>query len=483
MGAPPGRHAALGVQLFWTPLRVVLLAATLTLVVGWLGKSPCVQTYTDDAGFTQLDWRDFRQYRTFCYSDTVPLYTAERLDTRGFVYATSWVEHEGEPDERVRYMEYPVLTGLFQWANARTTDGWIALGLPAVMPVVVHFNLSALWLAVAWLVTIGATVLLAGRRRWDAVLAAVSPLVVVHAFTNFDALATAFATGALLAWARRRTVLAGVLIGLGAATKLFPLLLLGPLVVLCLRAGRAATALGTVAAAAGAWTAVNLPILLLFPAGWREFFRLNTERGIDPDTLYNVAVQWGGWPGFDGPAVPGQAPVILNAVTLALFALCCLAVAVVALTAPMRPRVAQLAFLVVAAFLLTNKVWSPQYSLWLVPLAVLALPRWRLLLGWMTVDALLWIPRMYYYLGVEAGGLPIDWFLAVVLLRDAFVVVLCAAVVREIFRPDLDRVRRAGQDDPAGGVLDGAPDRFVLRWPGGQPPGRRGSPAVDAVQA
>ena len=32
-------------------------------------------------------------------------------------------------------------------------------------------------------------------------------------------------------------------------------------------------------------------------------------------------------------------------------------------------------FLLLAAFLMTNKVWSPQYVIWLVPLAVLARPR------------------------------------------------------------------------------------------------------------
>ena len=65
---------------------------------------------------------------------------------------------------------------------------------------------------------------------------------------------------------------------------------------------------------------------------------------------------------------------------------------------------AQLCFLVVAGFLLTNKVWSPQYSLWLVPLAVLALPHRRILLAWMTIDALVWVPRMMYYLGVSEQG-------------------------------------------------------------------------------
>ena len=98
------------------------------------------------------------------------------------------------------------------------------------------------------------------------------------------------AAGGLLAWARRRPVLAGVLLGLGGATKLYPLLLLGPLFLLCLRAGKMRAFGRTAAAAAAAWLAVNLPILLLFPRGWAEFFRLNTERGVDPELVDGVAV-------------------------------------------------------------------------------------------------------------------------------------------------------------------------------------------------
>jgi hypothetical protein len=33
-----------------------------------------------------------------------------------------------------------------------------------------------------------------------------------------------------------------------------------------------------------------------------------------------------------------------------------------------------------------------------------------------------------------------------------------ALVVRDVLRPELDVVRQDGVDDPAGGVLDGAPD-------------------------
>jgi uncharacterized membrane protein len=462
-GGPLGRHAVIGRHRFWTSLRMVLLLATVTLVLGWFAKAPCLQAYTDDRGQPQLDWRDGRQYTQFCYSDTVPLYTAERLHEGGFPYRTSWVDNPDTAQAQVRYMEYPVLTGLFQWVNSRITQAWVnaaAAGwLPGALPVVIYFNVTAFWLALAWLATVWAVHRLRPHRPWDAALAALSPLVAVQVFTNFDALATALATGGVLAWARRRPRLAGVLLGLGGAAKLYPLFLLGPLLVLCLRAGRLRDGLRCTGFAVATWVAVNAPIAVLFPAGWREFFRLNTQRGADPDSLYNVVAYFTGWAGFDGPLSPGEVPTRLNLVSGALFLLACAAIAWVALTAPRRPRLSSLAFLVVAAFLLTNKVWSPQYSLWLVPLAVLALPRTRLLLAWMALDALVWFPRMLYYLGTDNKGLPEDWFLAAVVVRDAAVVLLCALVVRTIYRPDTDPVRQTGDDDPDGGVLDNAPDR------------------------
>ena len=46
------------------------------------------------------------------------------------------------------------------------------------------------------------------------------------------------------------------------------------------------------------------------------------------------------------------------------------------------------------------------------------------------------------------------------LLRDIAVIALCALVIRQIYRPELDLVRNHGRiDDPSGGVFDGAPDR------------------------
>ena len=468
IGGPLGVHAAIGRHWFWTPLRVALLIAVIGLTIGWFGKAACVQQfYNEDSKQLELDWRSNRPFTAMCYSDIIPLYSAEQLDKGGFPYQTSWFDDEGKSTQHQRWMEYPVLTGLFQWVNAKLTEGWLKIAdagwLPTGLAVTVFFDISAFWLALAWLVTIWAVSRTARRRPWDAALIAASPLVLVHAFTNFDTLATACAATALLAWARKKPVLAGVLLGIGGAAKLYPLFLLGALLVLCLRAGRLRAWWVTAIAALAAWGAVNLPIALLYPRGWWEFFHRNSLRGADPDSLYNVVNQFAGWSGLDGQLGFNETPVWLNAVSAALFLACCAGITFIALHAPTRPRVAQLGFLVVAAFLVTNKVWSPQYSLWLVPLAILALPRWRLLLGWMTLDALVWAPRMMFYLGDDKKGLPIDWFLSFVVLRDLAVLGLCAVIVYEIYRPTRDLIRMGGEDDPAGGVLDGARDVFMLR--------------------
>jgi uncharacterized membrane protein len=474
IGGPVGRHAAVGRSPILTPLRVMFIIALVFLALGWSTKSPCLQTVgTGPPDHRVANWKDQRAYFELCYSDTVPLYGAELLNQGKFPYKSSWIETDssGRPQRQydgrtaIRYMEYPVLTGVYQYVAMSMAKTYTAVvkmwSLPVVAEVVMFFNFAALGLALAWLATVWATAMLAGRRIWDAALVAASPILIFQIFTNFDALAVALATGGLLAWARRRPVLAGALIGLGAAAKLYPALLLVPLLVLAIRTGRLPDAARTMVAAIGTWTVVNLPVMLMFPRGWSEFFRLNTRRGDDMDSLYNVIKSFTGWQGFDPGLGFWQPPTMLNLFVAVVLLLCLAGVAYIGLTAPQRPRLAQLAFLVVATFLLVNKVWSPQFSLWLVPLAVLALPHRRILLAWMTIDALVWIPRMYYLYGEVNKGLPQQWFTATVLIRDLAVVALIVLVIRQIYRPRDDLVRWWGRvDDPAGGVFDGAPDVF-----------------------
>ncbi|MGN6793638.1 MAG: glycosyltransferase family 87 protein, partial [Streptosporangiaceae bacterium] len=126
-------------------------------------------------------------------------------------------------------------------------------------------------------------------------------------------------------------------------------------------------------------------------------------------------------------------------------------------------------FLMTAAFLLTNKVWSPQYVVWLVPLVVLARPRLGGYLLWQAAEVAYFYAIWGYLIFVINGPFPDAvspaWYFAALLARFLTVLFLSALVIRDIIRPEHDVVRAEdGDDDPAGGVLNGAPDRLVLAF-------------------
>lgn len=425
LGGPVGRFAAVGRQRWWTPLRVLISVALVFLSFGFLSKARCLEGVRGEDGVIGLNWSGDRQYIAACYNDITPLYGGRGLDQPGFPYAYSWVE-----GDLTRYLEYPVLAGLFQGAVA-----WVSrLTYPLIerTPFTIpeaswYFGLTALVMSALWVLTIRMVAELAGHRIWDTVLVAASPLVIVHAFTNWDIPSITFAVGAVLAASRGRYGVAGVLIGLGTAFKLWPLYLLGAYLVLAIRDRRFVSFLTMVFSAAVVWLVVNVPVMVMYPAGWGEFLRLNSERGAEWTTIYQIIVR--------NTPLPTYPVGLLNIVSFGLFAAACLAILILGLRAPRRPRAVELIFLIVVAFLVFNKVWSPQYSLWLVIPAVLALPRWRLLLTWMTVDALVWPLLMWYMLGADKMGIPSELLDAALLTRLALLTVMVVLVVRQMLEP------------------------------------------------
>jgi len=445
VGGAPGRHARTGSQSYWTPVRVVLALACVLLAACWVQKAPCRTAV----------WQHEYQYSHTCYTDVFALYYSEGLSTG----AVPYLDHD---------VEYPVLTGALMEVVAVPAR---AIGYE---PGRAFFDLTALVLAGCALATVVMVVRLRRRRPWDAAMLALAPAVVVTAYVNWDLFAVALATGSLLAWARRRPVLAGVLLGLAVAAKFYPLLFLGPLLLLCLRSKQMQAFWLCTGGAVLAWLVVNLPVIFVAPHAWGTFFRLSQSRGADWGTLWYWVQQLRGGRALDSGV---GTPSVLNAAEAVLLVIACLGIGLLALAARRRPRLASLLFLVVAAFLLTGKVWSQQYVLWLVPLAVLARPRWRAFLVWQVCE-LAYFLAFYYELVGAARGAPVipEWvFIRATWLRAGGLAVLCVLVVIDVLRPAGDAVRAYGDDDPAGGVLDGAPD--VL---GPQPSGP-GPSAVEAV--
>jgi uncharacterized membrane protein len=264
----------------------------------------------------------------------------------------------------------------------------------------------------------------------------------------------------LLAWARRKPVLAGVFIGLGTAAKLYPVLILVALVLLCWRAGKMKEWSLCLAGTVGAWLVVNLPFMIQNYQGWLYFYKFNENRGAD----------WGSfWLFLEYNPIH---PVVFSAsrITLlfaVLLALSCVGVGLLTWLTRFRPRVGQIVFLVAAAFIVFNKVYSPQYVLWLIPLAVIARPRWRDFLIWQVCEVLYYGAIWLYLddLNAPTRGLPQPAYDLAIALHLVGTLYFCVQVIRDAIDPRRDAVRMSGMDDPAGGVLDQAPDVYGFTSP------------------
>ena len=104
VGGPVGRHALIGRTRFLTPLRVMMLIALVFLALGYSTKAACLQTTgTGTAEQRVANWENNRAYYQLCYSDTVPLYTAELLNLGKFPYKSSWIESDSEGTPHITY--------------------------------------------------------------------------------------------------------------------------------------------------------------------------------------------------------------------------------------------------------------------------------------------------------------------------------------------------------------------------------------------
>ncbi len=446
LGGPLGERA--GRHPWWTPVRVLLALAAVVVALGMLQKAPCYSdTWSDsDARFSQM-----------CYSDLPYLYTGRALVERAWPYS-------GDETLRERYpevMEYPVGISYWAWGTALVAQGltgWPDLderagadpgslfGDVEVQREIRAFVIvNALGFAVLTLLAVWLLARTHPRRPWDALWFAVSPALLLTGLVNWDLLAVVLVAGATWAWATGRPLLTGVLVGLGTATKLYPLFLLGALLVICLRERRW-RALGLAWLGAGvAWVLANLPAVLTGLEQWRVFWSFNSERGADLGSLWLVAAQ---------AADLDITPSTINTTSLVFFAAWCAGVFVLGMLAPETPRLAQLGFLLVAGFLLVNKVYSPQYVLWLLPLAVLARPRLRDQLVWQAGEVL-YFASVWWYLGglLDAGGGgDAGFYWVAIVLRVAAELYLVALVARDVWRPRHDPVRRRTgrlQESPA----------------------------------
>ena len=435
LGGPLGSHA--GSRLVLGP-AVILILATMSWLLLMGHQSSCRQTDPNTA---------VNAIARLCYTDIPVLYQARGLSEGKVVYVTAqW--------------EYPVLTGGFVDVARRITD---FLGTPASPDLTsqqvltnadIFYSVCSFMLFACFLALVVLQLHMGGKRWWaTGLMVAVAPVVMAEGLINWDIFAVALTAAALFAWGKKHPYVAGIFFGLAVAAKLYPLFILGPLLLLCLRSRHLRAFGKLLAAATVTWVLVNAPVFFASPSGWLYFWQFNMDRGADLGSVWYVMSLAG---------IPVPNPGIWS---FLLMMLGCLGIGALIFLAPRRPRVGQVAFLVVALFLIVNKVYSPQYALWLLPLLALARPTWR---EW----AIFNVAEVAYYFAIwghlagtlhPGDGGPDRVYWLAVFLRVGVSIWLMIVVANDMMNPDEDVVREDGVDDPIGGLLDGAREAWSLR--------------------
>ena len=408
---PPPATTAPGRPFSTVALVGLAVVLALTLTAGWWVKARCLYDGT-------VGWEDTEQYLGWCYTDVVPLFGARELDIGSVPYVDFPVE-------------YPVLVGAQMYLTA----------LPARLfddpadQLLAFFNLTTLTnalAAVAILVVLARLGLPPRRLLWWAG----APTLALYLVHNWDLVALLLLVLAVAAHLRGRDAMSGALVGLGVAAKLFPGVLLPLVVATRVVQGRWRDAGLHVGAAIGAWALVNVPVALVAPDGWARFWTFNAERGANFDSLWYLLGQARGVPVSADAATTLSAVAFLGGAGL---------ITLIGLWRQPTDRWWSLLLPVLIWFLVTNKVYSPQFSVWLLPFAALAAPRAAPYVAFLVADLAVYLVEFPFLAGVtgESGAPDTALFAAVFLVRTITLLWLLVDVLwtRRVDDDALERLR------------------------------------------
>jgi uncharacterized membrane protein len=307
-------------------LRTLVVVAIFASLLSFAKFSHC-----ENSGWATPD-----QYIHACYSDLPALYSSRGLD----VHAWPFISDENS-------VEYPVATAMVMYVTS------FAANSPAS-----YFNINIFFLILLFI----ATVILVRKIRPDfAYLVPIAPAMIASLFINWDLWAIATMLLAIYWFDRKQYLPSALVMALSISTKFLPIFLLIPIAFILWRDNKLKDLVKYVAVVATTWLVINLPFALTTPTGWWRFYKLNLERGPDWGSFWLALQQL------------GVSLNNLNYLSILLLLIALTTIAVLLFELKYTPTLASVSFFVLASVMLASKVYSPQYVLWLTPLAAIAL--------------------------------------------------------------------------------------------------------------
>ena len=349
------------------------------------------------------DWASPDNYIHACYTDIPALFAERGLNTNTFPYLS--------PTNSV---EYPPIIGLGNWLISFIT--------PSENAFRAFFDINALIIFILFLIS---AVIVRKISPTYQYLFPLAPAVIASLFINWDMWAVVSTLLAIYYFDKKKYEVSGIALGLSIATKFFPIVLLLPIAIIFYRNSQLHIFYRYLFTTTIIWSAINIPLALTHFDGWWRFFRLNIERGADFGSIWyalslldiNIS----------------KLDLIYPLLSIALF----VGLATYLLKLPRNPNLAAIALFALVIFTTAGKVYSPQYILWLTPLAVIALQNSRQLITfwfWQATEITYHL-AIWQYLALFSGaqfGLPAGGYALATLLRVIGVCTFTYILMRDL---------------------------------------------------
>ncbi len=349
------------------------------------------------------DWQSPDNYVHACYTDIPALFSERGLDTNTFPYLSP-----------TNSIEYPPVIGLGNWLISFIT--------PAENAHRFFFDINALLIITLFFLS---GVIVSRIKPEYQYLFPAAPAVIASLFINWDMWAVISTLLAIYYFDKNKYEMSAIWLGVSIATKFFPLVLLLPIAVIFYRKRQIKTAMQYLFTTFIIWGAINIPIALIYFDGWWRFFKLNLERGEDFGSI------WYGLSLLDFKI--SNLNLIYPALTVLLFAL----LTYYLFKLKQTPTLAAVALFAVVIFTTFSKVYSPQYVLWLTPLAVIALTNRKQQFSfwfWQATEIIYHL-AIWQYLALFTGakfGLPASAYAGASLLRVVGILFFTYILMRDL---------------------------------------------------
>jgi uncharacterized membrane protein len=361
------------------PLATLIFLALLATLLGIFKFSSCEGN----------GWATPAQYIHACYSDIPALYGERDLDKDQWSYSST-----------TDAVEYPVLTGTVMWIFALATPA----GENEIRN---YYRINIAFLAALFILI---AVIVYRIRPEFAYLTTLAPAAIGSLYINWDLWAIISMMLSIYWFDRKKYKHSAIAIGVSISTKFLPVFLLLPIVLILWRRNEVKELIRYIVIAVLTFAAINLPVLLTTPEGWLRFYELNFDRGQDWGSLWYALSSLG-----------------VNLGNTNFFAILALFVSVLFVSLLIFSTknvltLADVSFIVLALVMIASKVYSPQYILWLVPLAVIAMStRKDLHAFWIwQIAEVIYHVAIWQHLATVTGakfGLPLGGYALITLIR------------------------------------------------------------------